>query len=75
MISLLVDRGAKLEEVDQEFGTTALGWAIRYGRIKLARYFIEAGASRDPNGVSEDVSPRSLAEFYGDQDVVNLLVS
>lgn len=66
LVAMLVDRGANLETVDRELGTTPLGWAVRYGRPKLARYLIDAGASRDPKGVADDRTPRALAEQFGD---------
>ena len=73
LIEILIDHGAAVDAVDEEFGTTPLAWAIRYGRTKLARYLIQAGASVDPAGVSDDVTPRAIAKTYGDQTVVDML--
>jgi len=75
IVAMIIDHGANIDAVDKEFGTTPLAWAIRYGRIELARYLIEVGASVDPDGVSDEVSPRMLAEKYGDQNVVDMLES
>jgi RNA polymerase sigma factor (sigma-70 family) len=73
LVKRLVEQGGNLEAVDSELGTTPLGWAIRYGRNRLAAYFIEAGASRDPKGCGSGSSPRELAELYGDDEIRKLI--
>jgi ankyrin repeat protein len=73
LVELLVERGADLEAVDKELGTTPLGWAIRYGRNHLAGWLIEAGSSLDPRGTADGASPRELIEKYGDEEIRKLI--
>lgn len=69
----LVEVGANLDTVDKDLGTTPLGYAIRYGRFKLAEYFLEAGASPNPKKARKGASPIELAEAYGDDHIRSVL--
>jgi len=42
--AMLLDHGAKLDVRDDLLKSTPLGWACRWGRIKLAELLIERGA-------------------------------
>ena len=44
---LLLDRGADINAVDDEYRTTPLGMAARWGQQKMVAFFLERGA--DPN--------------------------
>jgi len=73
LVRLLIERGGDIEAVDTDLGTTPLGWAIRYGRFKFARFLIESGANLSPDDVTEEMSPRQLAETYGDDKLRKLM--
>jgi hypothetical protein len=45
---LLIDHGADIEAIDDEYRSTPLGMAARWGRKDMARVLLERGA--DPNG-------------------------
>ncbi|MXZ75076.1 MAG: sigma-70 family RNA polymerase sigma factor [Gemmatimonadetes bacterium] len=70
--ALLLDRGASIEAVDDEWRSTPLGWAARWGHRDLAVFLLERGA--DPRGGgAEWATPLARAEKAGHPDIVELL--
>ncbi len=69
----LLNAGAKVGRRDDILKSTALGWACRWGRSRVAALMLEHGA--DP--VEEDAEPwarpRAWAEKHGHAQVVELL--
>ncbi len=48
--ALLLERGADLEAVDDEWRSTPLGWAARWGHQDLAAFLLERGANPQGGG-------------------------
>ncbi len=70
--ALLLDRGASIEAVDDEWRSTPLGWAARWGHRDLAAFLLERGA--DPRGGGADwATPLARAEKAGHQELVEML--
>ena len=70
--ALLLDRGAAIETVDDEWCSTPLGWAAHWGNRDLAAFLLERGA--DPRGGgAEWATPLARAEKAGHQDIVEML--
>lgn len=70
--ALLLDRGASIEAVDDEWRSTPLGWAARWGHRDHAAFLLERGA--DPQGGGADwATPLARAEKAGHQDIVEML--
>lgn len=70
--ALLVDRGADMEAVDDEWCSTPLGWAARWGHRDLAAYLLERGA--DPRGGgAEWATPLARAEKAGQDEIAEML--
>jgi uncharacterized protein len=44
---LLLDHGAEINAIDEEYGSTPLGYAARWGRREMVALLLERGA--DPN--------------------------
>jgi hypothetical protein len=48
--SLLLDHGADIDAIDEEFQSTALGFAARWGQREMAAFLIERGADLNRSG-------------------------
>jgi len=70
----LLKAGAKVGARDEILKSTALGWACRWGRAKVAELLLENGA--DPNEPDAEpwAAPRAWAEKKGHRTVLELLV-
>jgi hypothetical protein len=66
--TLLLKHGAMINPVDDEFRTTPLGFAARWGRRDLVRLLLDHGA--DPNVAgAEWATPLAWAEKKGHRDI------
>ena len=75
MISLLLDRGgAKLDLTHEKYGTTALHWACQYGHKEVVITLIRKGCNYDYL-LKICHTPLSVAAYWGNSDVVSVLVS
>lgn len=70
--ALLLDRGAAIEAVDDEWCSTPLGWAARWGHKDLAAFLLDRGAN--PRGGAADwATPLARAEKAGHNDIAAML--
>ena len=69
---LLIDYGADVDAVDDEYSTTPLGYAARWGHRQMVKLLLECGA--DPNkAAAEWATPKSWARRKGEDAVVTEL--
>jgi ankyrin repeat protein len=69
---ILCDHGADLNVVDELLQSSPLGWAVRWGKLELARLYLERGA--DPHLSGEDwATPLAWAEKKGHPDIADLI--
>jgi ankyrin repeat protein len=73
--TMLLDAGALLTIRDSLLRSTPLGWACRWGRIELARLYLERGA--DPREADSEpwATPLAWATKRGHLEIVELLRS
>ncbi len=72
--ALLLDHGADIGAIDDEFSSTPLGYAAKWGNRNVARLLLERGA--DPNGGGADwARPLAWAERKGHVAIVDDLIS
>jgi ankyrin repeat protein len=70
---LLLDHGATIDAIDEEYRSTPLGMAARWGRKDMVDFLIGRGA--DPNLAGEPwATPLAWARKKGHRDVESLLV-
>ena len=69
----LLSAGAKTGSRDELLKSTALGWACRWGRVRVARLLIKYGA--DPREADGEpwARPRAWAEKRGHPEIMELL--
>ena len=69
---LLVERGAAIDAIDDEYRSTPLGVAARRGQEKMVEYLLQSGA--DPLAAGSPWAvPLAWAEKRGHQRIVNML--
>ncbi|MBV8552145.1 MAG: ankyrin repeat domain-containing protein [Acidobacteriaceae bacterium] len=68
-----LEAGARMDRRDEILSSTPLGWACRWGRVRLVRLLIEHGADPEENGAEAWARPRSWALKMGHHDVVQAL--
>lgn len=69
----LLNAGAKVGSRDDLLKSTALGWACRWGRVRVARLMLEYGADPLEADVEPWARPRAWAEKRGHAEIVELL--
>jgi uncharacterized protein len=69
---LLLDHGADIDAVDDEFRSTPLGLATRWGREKMVRLLLDRGADRHCAG-AEWATPFEWARKKGHAKIARLL--
>jgi ankyrin repeat protein len=70
---MLIDYGAKLELRDDLLKSTALGWACRWGRTKLAELLISRGARIDEPDAEAWATPKAWAQKMKQPSVLAVL--
>lgn len=73
---LMIKYGADPSLIDEEYRTTPLGWAAKYGSLEYARYLLEQFPDRtthEPENVPAWASPMAWAERRNHADLVALL--
>jgi hypothetical protein len=69
----LLNAGAKVGVRDDILKSTALGWACRWGRTKVARLMLEYGADPVEGDAEPWARPRAWAEKRGCAEIIELL--
>lgn len=73
-VTALLDAGANLELVDDEYCSTPLGWAARRGRAPMVKLLLDRGAKLDGCAVGQPwAAPLRWAERRGHAEVASLL--
>ena len=65
---LLIDHGADLQAIDEEYRSTPLGVAARFGQLKMVDFLLARGADQDRAGMPW-ATPRAWAAKIGHADV------
>ena len=73
MMALFIEHGADLEAIDEEYQTTPLGWAARWGRSEAVELLLERGAKVEPQGVPDWAQPIVWAEKKGHAEIAEIL--
>ena len=72
--AMLIDHGADINAVDEEYRSTPLGLAARWGQRAMAAFLLERGA--DPNGAGAPWStPLAWAQKKGHDSLASDLVA
>jgi ankyrin repeat protein len=69
----LLNAGARVGGRDDILNSTALGWACRWGRAKVAGLMLEHGADPVEADAEQWARPRAWAEKRGHSEIVELL--
>jgi ankyrin repeat protein len=73
--TMLLDTGASLTIRDSLLNSTPLGWACRWGCIKLARLYLERGADALEADAERWATPLAWATKHGHHEIIELLRS
>lgn len=73
MMALFIEHGADLEAIDEEYQSTPLGWAARWGRKEAVELLLERGAKVEPEGCPAWAMPIAWAEKKGHNEIVEVL--
>jgi ankyrin repeat protein len=71
---LLIDHGAELDSVEDEYRSTPLGLAARWGKKAMVELLIARGANPNAAGAAWS-TPLAWARKYGHQEVEQILVA
>jgi ankyrin repeat protein len=67
-VTLLLDHGADIDAVDEEFRSTALGFAARWGQQEMVSFLIDRGADVNKAGAAW-ASPLAWAKKKGHGEI------
>ncbi|MGM0836978.1 MAG: ankyrin repeat domain-containing protein [Bacillota bacterium] len=73
MAKLLVEYGAALDAMDDEYSTTPLGWAAKYGQEEMVLFLLKHGAKAESSDVPEWSMPVAWAERNGYSSIMERL--
>ncbi|MEX2264527.1 MAG: ankyrin repeat domain-containing protein [Bryobacteraceae bacterium] len=68
-----LEAGARMDRRDEILSSTPLGWACRWGRVRLVKLLIEHGADPEENDAEPWAGPRSWALKMGHHEIVQAL--
>ena len=71
---LLVDHGAAIDAIDEEYQSTPLGLAARRGQRVLVEFLLTRGANPQAAGAPW-ATPLSWARRYGHDDIAEMLLA
>lgn len=71
-VALLLEHGATLDAIDDEYRSTPLGFAARWGQVEVARLLLTRGADRELAGAAW-ATPRAWAGRRGHASIMDLL--
>lgn len=72
---MLLDAGARTDLRDDLLGSTALGWACRWGRVHFVKLLLERGADPAEPDAQPWATPMAWAQKMKHEDVVKILRS
>ncbi len=68
-----LEAGARMDRRDEILCSTPLGWACRWGRVRLVRLLVEHGADPEENDTEVWARPRSWARKMDHPEIVAAL--
>jgi ankyrin repeat protein len=71
--AMLLDAGASISVRDDEYRSTALGWAARNGVKDMVEFLLERGAATNLAGEEAWATPLSWAERQGHLEIAERL--
>ena len=72
MVKLLINHGAKINVIEEEYQSTPLGLAVRWGHINVVEYLLDLGADVNLSGTSWS-KPIEWAKKKGFSEIENIL--
>jgi ankyrin repeat protein len=73
LATILLDAGARLDVRDDLLKSTPLGWACRWGRTEMVKFFLSRGADPVEADAEPWATPRAWAERMERAEIVELL--
>jgi ankyrin repeat protein len=71
---LLIEHGAEINRIDDEYRSTPLGYAARWGHVEVVKLLLDCGADPDKSGASW-ATPLAWARKKNHDEIENLLQS
>jgi ankyrin repeat protein len=75
VMRLFLEAGADLEAKDEEFHSTPLGWAARWGRTEMVEVLLSAGAATNLNDDLAWATPLAWARKKGHEHIARMLMA
>jgi ankyrin repeat protein len=75
MMALFIEHGADLDARDEEYLSTPLGWAARWGRIEAVRLLLERGAKTNLPDDRTWATPLAWARKKGHAEIEKILIA
>jgi len=72
---MLLDCGARMDIRDELLGSTARGWACRWGHIEFVKLLLERGADSVEADAAPWATPKAWAQKMGHAKVLRALLS
>ena len=70
---LLIEHGANIESVDEEYASTPLGWAARQGQTEMVSFLLNKGANPRGAETFEWASPLAWAQKRGHHETAAII--
>lgn len=71
---LLIEHGADVNRIDDEYRSTPLGYAARWGHVEMVKLLLDCGADPEKSGAPWSI-PLAWAQRKNHDEVVNVLQS